>query len=77
MKLYKKGFEKKWLDTIATVKQINGVPTAIHLKDDMYYELNDQDTYLILCGLQEFSVINGKITRVFCSIKHPYYTLNI
>lgn len=78
MKVYKRGFEKKWEDTIAVVYRIGKKgKSPIKLKHQTYYELFDNESYLIICGLQEFRVENGIITRTFCSIRHPFKKLNL
>ena len=77
MKIYIKGFQRKWEDTIAVIYRLGKSKTAIKPKQDMYYQLEDDELYLVVCGLQEFRVENGEITRTFCSKRHPFHELNL
>ena len=77
MKLYKKGFEKKWEDTIAVIYNLSNGKSSIKMKHQTYWELSETDIYLIVCGQQEFRVENGEITRTFCSKLHPFHELNL
>lgn len=77
MKLYLKGFQKKWEDTIAVIYRLGKYRTAIKPKQNMYYDLNEDSEYLIVCGLQEFRVKDGIITRSFCSNRHPFVSLDL
>lgn len=73
MTIWKNGFEKTKMDTIAVIYNLTDNRTAI--KPDMLgrYKLLDGHTYLIICGKSEYRVENKSITRTFISKDHPLF----
>lgn len=77
MIIYRKGFQKKYNDTIAVIYEIVHKPTAFYNIEKVYRECvkpnqlydrwqlyNDRE-YLIICGRKEFKIKDGAIEQSY------------
>ena len=76
-KLYIKGFQNLYMDTIAAIYEIEQTDTisikhAIHSKYLYYYNIDLSKKYLVVCGQSDYIIENGKVECIFRSKSHPF-----